>query len=212
MHSPVSLRGIVPLVTLGIVSAAGAQSVSNTPAQPPPNADYSTGTLQTPVTYPPLGPGQTITRFRINNPNNNTPPPFPANSFFDVFVELDTGGGPLNGIGHATEHIGSGVPVNADTTTYPTEMLQLDISGGSFPPGQIMRESPTLPSVGQTTITDLHNGNFRIDSFFDVFTELSVDGGANWFPASGPLHIVLPEPGSLSALAVASLTLLRRRR
>ena len=35
-----------------------------------------------------------------------------------------------------------------------------------------------MPSPGRTTITDIGGGLYQIDSFFDVFTELSIDGGA----------------------------------
>ena len=63
------------------------------------------------------------------------------------------------------------------TGTWDTEMLSMSLSGdiGGIPIE--IRESPSLPSTGQTTITDLGGGLYQIDSFFDVFTELSVDGG-----------------------------------
>jgi hypothetical protein len=63
------------------------------------------------------------------------------------------------------------------------------LSGGSLPPGMMIRESPTLASTGQTTITDLGGGQFRIDSFFDVFTELSLDGGQSWSPSNSSQHV-----------------------
>ncbi|MES1181097.1 MAG: PEP-CTERM sorting domain-containing protein, partial [Verrucomicrobiota bacterium] len=54
-----------------------------------------------------------------------------------------------------------------------------------------------------------------IDSFFDVFTELSLDGGATWMPdTSGPMHVNLvetPEP-SVCALAGLAAGLLAWRR
>lgn len=54
-----------------------------------------------------------------------------------------------------------------------------------------------------------------IDSFVDVFTELSIDGWQTWGPTSGPLRIVgTPEPASLFALATGSGALIagpRRR-
>jgi hypothetical protein len=76
------------------------------------------------------------------------------------------------------------------TRFFDTEMLQLDISG--LPGGMLLRESPTIASPGQTTVQDLGGGNFRIDSFFDVFTELSIDGGATWIPCSTcPGHTTL---------------------
>lgn len=103
---------------------------------------------------------------------------------------------------------------------YDTEMLQLNLSGTTPLGGFMIRESPTLPSPGHTTITPLPGGLFQIDSFFDVFTELSIDGGATWMPshdgagnpASG--HMVLvPEPSRalLALVGIAAIGLRRRR-
>ena len=103
------------------------------------------------------------------------------------------------------------------TGTFQTEMLSLNLSGGSLPPGVMIRESPTLQSTGLTTITDIGGGLYKIDSFFDVFTELSIDGGQTWMPStSGPGHVTLvPEPTSLSLLGMGRVSLagfVRRRR
>jgi hypothetical protein len=95
-----------------------------------------------------------------------------------------------------------------DTTgTFDTEMLSMTLTGG---PGPFMiRESPTLPSRGKTTITDIGGGMYHIDSFFDVFTELSIDGGMTWIPKAGNrgTRVYLggiPEPSS-AVLAVLGL-------
>jgi hypothetical protein len=54
---------------------------------------------------------------------------------------------------------------------------------------------------------------FHIDSFFDVFTELSVDGGATWIPSSGATRLTLvPEPGILGAMLLAGVALGTGRR
>ena len=103
------------------------------------------------------------------------------------------------------------------TGTFQTEMLSLNLSGGSLPPGVMIRESPTLPSLGVTSVQDIGGGLYRIDSFFDVFTELSIDGGQTWMPStSGPGHVTLvPEPTSMSLLAagfVGMMGFIRRRR
>lgn len=89
--------------------------------------------------------------------------------------------------------------------TFDTEMLQMSLSGNS-PLGPFMiRESPTLPSLGRTSITDIGGGMYHIDSFFDVFTELSVDGGSTWIPTDGGTRVYLggvPEPASILLLAL----------
>jgi hypothetical protein len=103
--------------------------------------------------------------------------------------------------------------------TFPFTITQFDFFGfadldgaGPAPPQPVMiRESPTLLSTGQTTITQ-PGGDFRVTSFFDVFTEISLDGGANWHPNIGPpTHMEAnPEPASL-ILTGGVLILIARR-
>jgi hypothetical protein len=69
-------------------------------------------------------------------------------------------------------------------TFYDTEMLQLNITGGNLPAGMMIRESPTLASTGKTAISPATGGGYIIDSFFDVFTELSTDGGQTWLAST----------------------------
>src|SRR5207302_2546973 len=75
---------------------------------------------------------------------------------------------------------------------YDTEMLQLDSTvqvGGN--PLKI-RESPTLPSRGGTETKAQADGSFRIGSFFDIFPQISLDGGATWSGATnGPVRMEL---------------------
>lgn len=99
--------------------------------------------------------------------------------------------------------------------TFPAEVLLLDAAAVGFP-GVLLRESPTLPSLGEVTITDLGGGTWTIDSFFDVFTDLSPNGGANWLPdleagTTGHHLTLLPEPATLSLLALGGLALAARR-
>jgi len=68
---------------------------------------------------------------------------------------------------------------------FASEMLAMSLSGGSLPSGFMIRESPTHASLGTATDAALVSGNHRISSFFDVFTELSIDGGQSWLPALG---------------------------
>lgn len=78
--------------------------------------------------------------------------------------------------------------------TFDTEMLQLDISGGDLPPLVLVRESPTLASRGGVTMELMQGGNYRLSSFFDIYTEISVDGGATWAPGNAPTRVTIVSP------------------
>ncbi len=107
--------------------------------------------------------------------------------------------------------------------TFPVEMVALSLSM----PNPIDVNLPDvsvqiLPSPGEVSVVDLGNGTFQVDSFFDVFTELSIDTGHGLglevIPGSSvlnndPAHMVLhddptiPEPGTVTLLAFAGLGL-----
>ena len=65
---------------------------------------------------------------------------------------------------------------------FALEVLALDLSGVSLPAGVKLRESPTHPSSGHASFTEGPPGQFHIDSFFDVFFELSTDNGRAGIP------------------------------
>ena len=79
-----------------------------------------------------------------------------------------------------------------------------------------IRESPTLQSLGHLTIEPAPargGGGFIVDSFFDVFVELSTDGGQTWTPAAASVRLTgVPTPGPLFAFAMAGAFAARRRR
>lgn len=150
------------------------------------------------------------------------PPPAPGtsevHSFFDVFTELsfEVPGSPVAIRESPTKQTLrlNGLPPGEPVLM---EILEdLDLSS-VLPPNVLIRESPTLASTGQTTYTPLGNGVYRIDSFFDVFTELSLDGGQSWTPGS-PLHLEggVPEPSTLILVGLGlfgcTATTLRRAR
>jgi hypothetical protein len=117
-------------------------------------------------------------------------------------VSVNGGGAiPAQGSGPVSVLVSGYTP--GDTGTFQTEMLSLDLNFGS---GIMIRESPTLQSTGQTSITPIGGGMYHIDSFFDVFTELSLDGGNTWMPdIQGPAHVnltSLPEPSTIALLGL----------
>jgi len=86
----------------------------------------------------------------------------------------------------------------ATTGSWDTEMVSMSLSGSiAGGPTVLVRENPQLASSGRTTITDLGGGMFNVDSFFDVFTEISVDGGVNWTPAQSATRVELVPPREL---------------
>ncbi len=87
---------------------------------------------------------------------------------------------------------------------FDTEMLSMDIAGGSLPGGVLMRESPTWASTGSTNGRTIPGG-YMISSFFDIFTELSVDGGSSWLPANN--YITLEMDAGCQTLTISPSTL-----
>ncbi|HEY3394198.1 MAG TPA: hypothetical protein VGK58_15905, partial [Lacipirellulaceae bacterium] len=121
---------------------------------------------------------------------------------------------PVSGVG--TAHARGFAPGGSEPIfVFDTELLALDLVGTSPVRGGFMlRESPTLSSTGVTRVEGGCYGPvcpavvlpMRISSFFDVFTEISTNGGAAWTPArdNEAMHVVqLPEPASGSLVMFA---------
>lgn len=126
---------------------------------------------------------------------------------FAYTMEMRRGNDPVSTVtGLGNSRIFGTAPLG-EPRVFDTEMLSFDLSNtynGVSP--FMIRESPTRASTGQATITDMGTGQYQIDSFFDVFTEMSVDGGQTWFPM-----VAVPEP-ALAIAVLAPLGLLKRRR
>ena len=136
------------------------------------------------------------------------PPPAPGpaqTQSFDSTVEFEhsmDGGNTFQKVS-APAHVSVAIgDVNGDGRTFRTEMLQLDIAGGTLPAGVMVRESPMLQSTGQTTVRPI-TGGYMISSFFDIFTELSLDGGNTWSPARGATQVEMRyDPDTIAPIAV----------
>ncbi len=200
----------------GLAVPAHGQMVTNSPNLPPP-----AGTYISPALAHQLYDAGFLTMevFNINHRDfslSTPPPPIVGGTVIDSFNSglsglLSINNGPPNAFFAAAAvqvlvQKVAGPP--GLTGVFQTEMLQLDITG--LPAGAMIRESPTLASSGQTTIQDIGNSRFMITSFFDIFTELSLDGGQSWIPSSGSGRVNLaaagaPEPSSLALLGIAFL-------
>ncbi len=96
------------------------------------------------------------------------------------------------------------------TGLFDAEIVSASLSGFSGGLGITIRESPTLASTGQTDIIDLGGGMYHIDSFFDVFAELSIDGGSTWIAPGQSVRMTftaVPLPPAVVLLAFGLLGL-----
>lgn len=127
---------------------------------------------------------------------------------YDMSLEVDGVVYPVAGNGAA--RMAGTAPAGQEPRVFDIELLSLDISGGIPGGGFMLRESPTLASTGQLLFGRLPDDRYLIDNFFDVFTEMSLDGGATWHAAVAQV----PEPSTigLALLCACSLTALRRKR
>ncbi len=95
----------------------------------------------------------------------------------------------------------------SQTGTFDTEIVSMSLTGDIGGVPIEIRESPSLPSPGETTITDIGGGLFEIDSFFDVFVELSVNGGPFVPQIGGPSRMTLVEVQSQQVPTIGPLGL-----
>ena len=130
------------------------------------------------------------TGVRINSLRMVPDESFAANSFFDVFFDItvtDVDGDQF--FVDSFFDVFTELSIDGGAGLFDTEIVSMSLSGNLGGQQVEIREDPLRQSTGGHTIEDLGNGEFQVDSFFDVFTELSVDGGASWIPADGPIHM-----------------------
>ncbi len=215
------------LFVIGLLTSltASASMVALAACVPPVASEY-VGTLQQFHQGWPIGAGHIEfsdpSHRQFNPPCNPLPPSVPGSMNTDVFASTLLGTLTTNGLNPTAISAPAGVSVNVTFVsevgalrTFNTEITQFDVSGGNLPPNIRLRQSATQPTLGQTTVQDLGGGRFRIDSFFDVFTDLSLDGGQTWIPSDRSGHVelqALPEPSTVLLLGMGVGLLAARRR
>jgi hypothetical protein len=208
---PSTTPGGVPLpARVVLADDDGPPLPVSTDAAPPPNVPYCQPTTNWPVKF---GPNIAARNFKHRNlPNSINPPALGQTAFYSanntlIEAELSTDGGATFNAGSALAQMAVRIHHTVDAGPhryFDTEMLQLNLSGGSLPPGVLLRASPTLPSTGEHIIRQAGPTGLTVGSYFDVFLELSVDNGITWAPASGPVHMTLPAPGTIAPIPTLS--------
>lgn len=201
-----------------------ASIVAPAPCLPPVNSEYIPVLLGFHQGWP-IGTGHIEFSNPIHDQFSNCnplPPSVPGSMVTDSFTSTLQGTLTTNGLNPMAISAPAGVSVNViflsqagNLRTFNTQITQFDVAGGNLPPNVRLRQSVTEPTLGQTTVQDLGNGQFLITSFFDVFTDLSIDGGQTWIPSDRAGHVelqALPEPSTalLLVMGVGFLTIGRR--
>lgn len=187
------------LITATMAPAAAVVAVA---CLPPPDGAYS-GDVEITYTFAD-GTMVTITRAKHFGFGDCEPPPEPAAPpKMHMFTSIVWGAFSVNGGSEQRFDVPVDVTVIDTFVTeqqnvrfYSTEMTQLDLSGADpggtgLPPNVRIREDPNRISIGEVRIEDStglgfnNAGPYTITSFFDIFTEMSLDGGAMWMPGVG---------------------------
>ena len=189
------VAAVLVSLALGFAARVGAVPVPATVPQnnfPSPNLPPPTGIyVSTQNVFAVYANGVIVKDVSLLHPSASQPPPVlggaPVTQNFDASVRMtiSTDGGVTFSAVTAPAQASMRIRAAAFSTPqlYDTEMLALNIAGGTLPGGVMFRESPTKQSLGGTTVRQPSTGGAVIASFFDIFTELSVNGGATWFPA-----------------------------
>jgi len=128
-------------------------------------------------------------------------------SFFDIFVECRTPA-PPGGVGSAMEVLGA---TSSFVDSFFDITYRIDVPG----------TGPVTHTLHGQMAPGAHLNNFstqfRIDSFFDVFTEISLDPSYDPTAHPSPMRITqrssyVPTPASAMLLAMGGLATLGRRR
>ncbi len=125
--------------------------------------------------------------------------------------------GPVTLSGTLEEEV-LGRTFSTETGSWTTDLLALSFEGPVLGHTLTLSLDGSMTSSGTTSITPLAQagGGFTIDSFFDVFVDLTLDTPVPLHATRGPIEagagVAVPEPASLTIFATALLALAARRR
>jgi hypothetical protein len=133
----------------------------------------------------------------FNFPSPITPPPLNSSaSYTDSVVEATFQVSPdqinwssATASGFVIMKMSNASAAGDTTSTFITQIQSLYLTNGTF----ILRQDLGNSSVGGHTIRSDPRG-YRISSFFDVFTDLSLDGGGTWMPANRSIRLEASAP------------------
>ena len=199
-----------------LVPLTHADVIQSTPSLPPQGA-YTTGT----VCFPNLGPGVCIVGTSLYGFTGTTSVIGGGGQSIDSSISLaadvytDNNGMPGTLIGPVSlgGPIGifySGRGSDTELGTFISSLTELDLTGAFNGHSIELILNPNTTSSGPTTVAP-SGGNFQISSFFDVFTELSLDSGP-FIPGPMRTFVLTPEPGSITLLALGMVGVLRKLR
>jgi len=222
----------VELSNTGQIEMTPADSDGAFPFPPPP--------LNFPTTIPIEMVSMSLTSsttqpmvIRPADPVTNT---FIIDSFFDVYYEIDAKE-PRSGattsfdaffdIDISMEVTPTAIllaPDGTETRSWDTEILSMDLSGThpielfgdpDFDLTFLAIEGHHDNTDGHVTVLKGPGTPYQIDSFFDIFVEISVDGGATYLPSLEDsqlrLQASVPEPMTMTLLAAGGIAAIRRR-
>jgi hypothetical protein len=136
-----------------------------------------------------------------------------ANAIFTAILSIAgvpafaiTGTGQMNATLNNARPSAPGGPGSADD---PTQMTSMDLTGSGGGNTVEITLDAANPSDGQEATTSIGGGLFDISSFFDIFADISLNGGPA-VPADAPNVMTLsaPDTGATLPLALISVVLL----
>jgi hypothetical protein len=89
--------------------------------------------------------------------------------------------------------------------TFDTEMVALELIGYVGGNSIVVSLDPLETSSGQVSISDNGNGTFDVDSFFDVHSQISINGGTPESQLDGPVRMTLQSTAPAPSLGVVGV-------